>query len=273
MPYNAEFYYDTPNPIRILKANNYSFNLQWTQRDPEATDRIIGYWINVRQNKQNLLSKQVDLKGVEPVKGVLLSYAIADLRIPLSYEVRLAPVTTYSTGDYVSRTIQYSEPYTYPRSSDHVCGFEDERICGFSQDRTDMFDWTRQNHLTQNPKRSANTGPEKDRSGTKDGYYMYIEASRPGPPGTRLAAVSTVQRDVGERPQRLREGPYWRRLLLPHEGQTHRNPQRPAESEEHCRSLDSVAWSKSGHQGPDWKKAFLDISPSAPFQVGPVTPP
>jgi len=50
-----------------------------------------------------------------------------------------------------------------------VCGFEDERICGFSQDRTDMFDWTRQNHLTQNPKRSANTGPEKDRSGTKEG--------------------------------------------------------------------------------------------------------
>lgn len=53
--------------------------------------------------------------------------------------------------------------------SDHVCGFEDERICGFSQDRSDVFDWTRQNHLTQNPKRSANTGPETDRSGTKEG--------------------------------------------------------------------------------------------------------
>lgn len=52
---------------------------------------------------------------------------------------------------------------------DHVCGFEDERICGFSQDRSDVFDWTRQNHLTQNPKRSANTGPETDRSGTKEG--------------------------------------------------------------------------------------------------------
>lgn len=50
-----------------------------------------------------------------------------------------------------------------------MCGFEDERICGFSQDRSDDFDWTRQNHLTQNPKRSANTGPETDRSGTKEG--------------------------------------------------------------------------------------------------------
>lgn len=55
------------------------------------------------------------------------------------------------------------------RVLDHVCGFEDERICGFSQDRSDDFDWTRQNHLTQNPKRSANTGPETDRSGTKEG--------------------------------------------------------------------------------------------------------
>lgn len=48
-PYNAEFYFDTPNPVRILKGNNYSYNLQWTQKDPEATDRIIGYWINVRK--------------------------------------------------------------------------------------------------------------------------------------------------------------------------------------------------------------------------------
>ena len=57
--------------------------------------------------KQNLMSKQIDMK--EPVKGVLMSYPLMDLRIPLSYEVRLAPITTYSTGDYVSRTIQYSE--------------------------------------------------------------------------------------------------------------------------------------------------------------------
>lgn len=48
-PYNAEFYFDTPNPVRVLKGNNYSYNLQWTQRDPEATDRIIGYWLNVRK--------------------------------------------------------------------------------------------------------------------------------------------------------------------------------------------------------------------------------
>lgn len=58
--------------------------------------------------------KQIDLKGKEPEKGVLLSHTISDLRIPLSYEVRLAPVTTYSTGDYISRIIQYSERESPP---------------------------------------------------------------------------------------------------------------------------------------------------------------
>lgn len=50
-PFNAEFYYDTPNPIRTLK-NNYSYILQWTQKEPGAVDKIIGYWINVQQVKQ-----------------------------------------------------------------------------------------------------------------------------------------------------------------------------------------------------------------------------
>ncbi len=32
-------------------------------------------------------------------------------------------------------------------------------------------------------------------------------------------------------------------------------------------SVDSVVWTKSGDQGPNWRKAFFDISPSGPFQV------
>lgn len=32
-------------------------------------------------------------------------------------------------------------------------------------------------------------------------------------------------------------------------------------------SVDSVVWTKSGHQGPDWKRALFDVSPSGPFQV------
>ncbi|XP_037345321.2 MAM domain-containing glycosylphosphatidylinositol anchor protein 1 isoform X1 [Pungitius pungitius] len=266
-PYNAEFYFDTPNPVRILKGNNYSYNLQWTQKDPEATDRIIGYWINVRKNKQNVLWKQIDLKGKEPEQGVLISHTISDLKIPLSYEVRLSPITTYSTGDFVSRIIQYSEPYTYPRPSDHVCGFENERICGFSQDRSDIFDWTRQNHLTRNPKRSANTGPETDRSGSKEGYYMYIETSSPRVQGDKARLLSPLFNVSSVRgPKGSGRVPYCVSFYYHMKGK-HIGTLNVLLRVRSIASVDSVVWMKSGHQGPEWRKAFFDISPSGPFQI------
>lgn len=143
-------------------------------------------------------------------------------------------------------------------SPDHVCGFEDERICGFSQDRSDDFDWTRQNHLTQNPKRSPNTGPETDRSGTKEGRPPERPWFLPPPPPDSPAptvflpndnvshlllrfrllhvhrgiaaassgrqgpsALAALQRDLGQGSQGLRQSPVLCLLLLPHEGQTH----------------------------------------------------
>ncbi|CAG5853443.1 unnamed protein product, partial [Menidia menidia] len=32
-------------------------------------------------------------------------------------------------------------------------------------------------------------------------------------------------------------------------------------------AVDTVVWTKSGHQGPNWRKAFFDISPSGTFQI------
>lgn len=58
-----------------------------------------------------------------------------------------------------------------PFPTDNTCRFEDEKICGFMQDKMDNFDWTRQNALTQNPKRTVNTGPPTDISGTPEGKY------------------------------------------------------------------------------------------------------
>ncbi|KAM9571702.1 MAM domain-containing glycosylphosphatidylinositol anchor protein 1-like isoform 1-T2 [Salvelinus alpinus] len=268
-PYNAEFYFDTPNPIRNLKGNNFSYNLQWTQREPAATDRIIGYWVNVRNNEKmnqmNLFSKQIDKK--EPVKGGLMSYILTDLKIPLSYEIRLAPITTYSTGDYVSRTIKYSEPYKYPRPSDHVCGFEDKHICGFSQDRGDNFDWTRQNHLTQNPKRSSNTGPEMDRSGTKEGCYMYIEASRPRVPGDTARLLSPLYNVTATRgPKGSGCLPYCISFFY------HMKGKQTGTLDVWLRvksiaSVDTKVWSLIGNQGPDWNQANIIVNPSGPFQV------
>ncbi|KAI7805265.1 putative MAM domain-containing glycosylphosphatidylinositol anchor protein 1-like [Triplophysa rosa] len=263
-PYVAEFYYDTPNPIRTLK-NNYSYILQWTQKEPSAVDKIIGYWINVQQNGQKILSKQINTK--EPVKGVLMSYTLTDLRIPVSYEVSLAPITSFVTGDSVTRIIQYSEPYTYPRPSDHVCGFEDVRICGFTQDRSDVFDWTRQNHLTQNPKRSVNTGPDKDRSGTKEGFYMYIETSRPRQAGDRARLLSPLYNVTAARgPTGTTRAPYCVSFYY-HMNGKHIGTLNVLMRVKSIATVDSAVWTLSGHQGPEWRKADAVIYPSGPFQV------
>ncbi|XP_022540869.1 MAM domain-containing glycosylphosphatidylinositol anchor protein 1 [Astyanax mexicanus] len=264
-PFSAEFYFDTPNPIRISKGNNYTYNLQWTQKEPSAVDRVIGYWINVQQRGQKVLSRQITTR--EPMKGVLMTYTIMDLRIPLSYEVGLTPITMYGTGDTVTRTIQYSEPYTYPRPSDHVCGFEDVRICGFSQDRSDVFDWTRQNHLSQNPKRSVNTGPDTDRSGTKEGYYMYIETSRPRQRGDKARLLSPLYNVTAARgPAGSGRVPHCISFFY-HMNGKHIGTLNVLLRVKSIATVDSVVWSRSGSQGPSWQKASLMVMPSGPFQV------
>ncbi|XP_066569897.1 MAM domain-containing glycosylphosphatidylinositol anchor protein 1 [Amia ocellicauda] len=263
--YNPEFYYDTPNPIRIQKENrNYTYNLQWTQKEPGAVDRVIGYWITVRQKKQTMLSKQVDVK--EPQKGVLLSYTIQDLRIPLSYEVRLIPITMFGQGDAATRIIQYSEPYNYPRPSDRVCGFEDEKLCGFSQDRGDVFDWTRQNALTQNHKRSPNTGPSTDPSGTNEGYYMYIEASRPRELGDKARLLSPLYNVTGVKGKGSTRTAYCVSFYYHMYGK-HIGSLNVLFRVKSIATVDTLAWTRTGNQGPSWKQANITINPSGPFQV------
>ncbi|XP_030879230.1 MAM domain-containing glycosylphosphatidylinositol anchor protein 1-like, partial [Leptonychotes weddellii] len=170
--YSPEFYFDTPNPTRSHKlSKNYSYVLQWTQREPDAVDPLLNYRLSVRQlNQHNAVVKAIPVRRVE--KGQLLEYILTDLRVPYSYEVRLTPYTTFGAGDMASRIIHYTEPINSPNLSDNTCHFEDEKICGYTQDLTDNFDWTRQNALTQNPKRSPNTGPPTDISGTPEGEDM-----------------------------------------------------------------------------------------------------
>ncbi|VTJ61482.1 Hypothetical predicted protein [Marmota monax] len=190
--YSPEFYFDTPNPTRSHKlSKNYSYVLQWTQREPDAVDPVLNYRLSVRQlNQHNAMVKAIPVRRVE--KGQLLEYLLTDLRVPHSYEVRLTPYTTFGAGDMASRIIHYTEPINSPNLSDNTCHFEDEKICGYTQDLTDNFDWTRQNALTQNPKRSPNTGPPTDISGTPEGYYMFIETSRPRELGDRARLVSPL---------------------------------------------------------------------------------
>lgn len=57
------------------------------------------------------------------------------------------------------------------------CGFEDGNICLFTQDDTDNFDWTKQSTATRDTKYTPNTGPNADRTGSKEGKLQWWDCS------------------------------------------------------------------------------------------------
>ncbi|KAB0343808.1 hypothetical protein FD754_020734, partial [Muntiacus muntjak] len=101
-------------------------------------------------------------------KGELITYNLTELIKPEAYEVRLTPLTKFGEGDSTIRVIKYSAPVN-PHLREFHCGFEDGNICLFTQDDTDNFDWTKQSTATRNTKYTPNTGPNADRSGSKEG--------------------------------------------------------------------------------------------------------
>uniref|UniRef100_A0A8C0TDG7 MAM domain-containing glycosylphosphatidylinositol anchor protein 1 n=1 Tax=Canis lupus familiaris TaxID=9615 RepID=A0A8C0TDG7_CANLF len=248
--YSPEFYFDTPNPTRSHKlSKNYSYVLQWTQREPDAVDPLLNYRLSVRQlNQHSAMVKAIPVRRVE--KGQLLEYVLTDLRVPHSYEVRLTPYTTFGAGDMASRIIHYTEHNT--------CHFEDEKICGYTQDLTDNFDWTRQNALTQNPKRSPNTGPPTDISGTPEGYYMFIETSRPRELGDRARLVSPLYNASAK---------FYCVSFFYHMYGKHIGSLNLLVRSRNKGALDTHAWSLSGNKGNVWQQAHVPINPSGPFQI------
>ncbi|KAH0518123.1 MAM domain-containing glycosylphosphatidylinositol anchor protein 1 [Microtus ochrogaster] len=256
--YSPEFYFDTPNPTRSHKlSKNYSYVLQWTQREPDAVDPVLNYRLSIRQlNQHNAMVKAIPVRRVE--KGQLLEYILTDLRVPHSYEIRLTPYTTFGAGDMASRIIHYTEPINSPNLSDNTCHFEDEKICGYTQDLTDNFDWTRQNALTQNPKRSPNTGPPTDISGTPEGYYMFIETSRPRELGDRARLVSPLYNASAK---------FYCVSFFYHMYGKHIGSLNLLVRSRNKGALDTHAWSLSGNKGNVWQQAHVPINPSGPFQI------
>nr|XP_033795427.1 MAM domain-containing glycosylphosphatidylinositol anchor protein 1 isoform X2 [Geotrypetes seraphini] len=262
--YSPEFYFDTPNPVKAQKqAKNYSYVLQWTQREPDAVDPVTSYRLDIQQvNLRSSFSKSFPARGLQ--KGLLQDYVLQDLKVPQSYEVRLTPITIFGPGDSAARIIRYSQPVSYPNPSDNTCRFEDEKICGFVQDRMDNFDWTRQNALTQNPKRSANTGPSRDLSETSEGYYMFIEASRPRVQGDKARLISPLYNVTAKSPSYRTSYciSFYYHMYGKHIGSLNllvrvRN----------IGSTDTQVWTLSGNRGNMWRQANVPINPPGPFQI------
>uniref|UniRef100_A0A803VKJ4 MAM domain containing glycosylphosphatidylinositol anchor 1 n=1 Tax=Ficedula albicollis TaxID=59894 RepID=A0A803VKJ4_FICAL len=256
--YSPEFYYDTPNPTLSQKqSKNYSYVLQWTQKEPDAVDPILKYRLEVRQlSQRNTIQTFIPVKKME--KGLLLEHILPNLKVPQSYEVRLTPITSFGAGDMAARIIRYMEPINYPNPTDNTCRFEDEKICGFVQDKMDNFDWTRQNALTQNPKRTVNTGPPTDISGTPEGYYMFIEASRPRVTGDKARLISPLYNISAK---------YYCVSFYYHMYGKHIGSLNLLVRVRNKRAIDTQVWSLSGNRGNMWQQAHVPINPPGPFQI------
>ncbi|KAF7253480.1 MAM domain-containing glycosylphosphatidylinositol anchor protein 1 [Varanus komodoensis] len=251
--YHPEFYYDTPNPTR-KQSKNYSYVLQWTQKEPDAVDPILSYRLDVRQlNHKDLPPKSISVRKME--KGMLQEHLLTDLKVPQSYEVRLTPITRFGTGDTATRIIHYIEPISYPNPVGNTCHFEDEKICGYTQDTSDNFDWTRQSSLTHDPKRSANTGPTMDFSGTPEGNYMFIEASAPRVKDDKARLISPMYNMTARFCISFYYHMYGKHIgslnLL-----VHVKNKQPTQ-----------ALSLKGDRGNTWQQAHVPINPAGPFQI------
>ncbi|XP_043916261.1 MAM domain-containing glycosylphosphatidylinositol anchor protein 1 [Protopterus annectens] len=261
--YQPEFYYDTPNPIKSDKTfKNYSYTLQWTQMEPNAVDPVSSYRIDIRQaNSRTWISKMKPVRSVG--KGELIEFVVTDLKIPQSYEIKITPITIFGLGDTANRFIEYNETTGYHNPTDMTCRFESEKICGYTQDQNDHFDWTRQNNLTQNTKRTPNTGPTIDRSGIPEGYYMYIEASKPRVNGERARLISPVY-NISSKPG---SRSYYCVSFYYHMYGKHIGSLNVLVRGRGKRTMDTQVWTLSKNQGNRWKQANIPIIPSTPFQI------
>ncbi|CAH2256324.1 MAM domain-containing glycosylphosphatidylinositol anchor 1 [Pelobates cultripes] len=262
--YSPEFYFDTPSPIKSYKQfSNYSYLIQWTQKEPDAVDPILKYKLEVREkNPRSPISKMIQAQSNE--KGFLQEYLITGLKIQQSYEVQLTPITIFGVGDSASRIIKYTEPISYPNPSDNTCHFEDEKICGFVQDDNDSFNWTRQSLLSESPKRTVNTGPKMDYSNRREGYYMFIEASRPREKGDKARLISPLY-NVTTKSQ-YRKARYCVSFAFHMYGR-HIGTLNLLVRVKNIGVRESLVWSLTGERGNKWQRANVPIDPSGPFQV------
>ncbi|KAM3930665.1 MAM domain-containing glycosylphosphatidylinositol anchor protein 1 isoform 2-T2 [Leptodactylus fuscus] len=262
--YNPEFYYDTLNLIESNKqSKNYSYLIQWTQKEPGAVDAVLHYKLEIKPpNMKGLNSFVVTSRSIG--KGFLYEYRLTDLKIPQSYEVKITPHTVAGPGDSASRTIRYKEPINYPSQSDSTCRFEDDKLCGFVQDKYDTFDWIRQSKLTQSLRRTANTGPEMDRSGAPEGFYMFIEASRPRRFGDKARLISPLYNITSKFPSQksIHCVSFYYHMYGRHIGNL-----TVLLRLKNIGTQDIPIWSKKGDQGNKWQLENLQVNPAAPFQI------
>ncbi|XP_026196154.1 MAM domain-containing glycosylphosphatidylinositol anchor protein 2 isoform X2 [Anabas testudineus] len=266
-----EFYYDTYGALWQNRPTVYGFKLQWTQMDPNAVDRILAYRLSFRQMGQSRWWEQeIPIDGNIRM-GELLTYNLTELIKPESYLVRLTPITRFGEGDATERIITYSPPVN-PHLREFHCGFEDEVLCLFSQDKTDVFDWTHHSASTRDTKYTPNTGPSSDHTGSKQGFYMYIETSRPRLEGDKARLLSPTfnmnsKTTSSSSSSSVTNNPTYCFSFYYHMYGKHIGALNVFLRQKGQMVTDTSVWSLTGNQGNRWIQAKVDIHPTAAFQI------
>ncbi|XP_029688841.1 LOW QUALITY PROTEIN: MAM domain-containing glycosylphosphatidylinositol anchor protein 2 [Takifugu rubripes] len=264
--YAPEFYYDARSALWQNRPRAYGFKLQWTQMEPGAVDRILAYRLGFRQMGQShWWEQQIPIEG-SIQKGELLTYNLTELIKPESYLVRLTPITRFGEGDTTERIISYSTPVN-PHLKEFQCGFEEEAICLFSQDKADEFDWTRHSAATRNTKYTPNTGPSSDHNGSKQGYYMYIETSRPRQDGDKARLLTPTFNSNAKSSASLSNSPTYCFSFYYHMYGKHIGALNVFLRQKGPTVTDTSVWSLSGNQGDQWLQAKVNIQPTTAFQM------
>ncbi|XP_028832580.1 MAM domain-containing glycosylphosphatidylinositol anchor protein 2 [Denticeps clupeoides] len=265
--YPPEFYYDTYTALWQNKPRVYGFKLQWTQMNPNAVDRIMAYRLGIKQTgQQRWWEQDITMDGVIQ-KGELITYNLTELIKPESYQVRLTPITRLGEGDSAERIIRYSAPVN-PHWSKFHCSFDDEAICMFTQEKTDNFDWTRHSAATRDTKYTPNTGPSSDFAGSKQGFYMYIETSRPRVEGDKAQLLSPSFNVAPKNPYgTVTANPtycfsFYYHMYGKHIGMLNIYLRQKGQT-----GPDSSIWTLKGNQGDRWKQAKVNIHPTSSFQI------
>ncbi|XP_049319464.1 MAM domain-containing glycosylphosphatidylinositol anchor protein 2 isoform X2 [Astyanax mexicanus] len=255
-----EFYYDTYSALWQNKPSVYGFKLQWTQMNPNSVDRIMAYRLGIKQTgQQRWWEQEIPMEG-NIQRGDLITYNLTELVKPEAYQVRLTPITRFGEGDSAERIIRYSGKFH--------CNFEEEAICMFTQDKAEEFDWTRHSAATRDTKYTPNTGPSSDRSGSKQGYYMYIETSRPRQEGDKARLLTPLFNVAPKNPYgNVATNPTYCLSFYYHMYGKHIGALNVYLRQKSQTGQDSSVWTLSGNQGDRWRQARVNIHPTSSFQM------
>ncbi|XP_016353998.1 MAM domain-containing glycosylphosphatidylinositol anchor protein 2-like isoform X1 [Sinocyclocheilus anshuiensis] len=271
--YAPEFYYDTYSALWQNKPRVYGFKLQWTQMNPNAVDRIMAYRLGIKQTgHQRWWEQEIPIED-NIQKGELLTYNLTELIKPEAYQVRLTPITRFGEGDSTERIIRYCEasretaPVNPPWSKFH-CGFDEDTMCMFIQDKTEEFDWTRHSAATRDTKYTPNTGPSSDRTGSKQGFYMYIETSRPRLEGDKARLLTPSFNIAPKNPYgNVATNPTYCFSFYYHMYGKHIGTLNVYLRQKSQMGQDTSVWTLSGNQGDRWRQARVNINPTSSFQM------